>query len=92
MKVFAKNFIANGLLLCGTVLSGWSAEKVTCKVEMDREVVLAGRKQTAIVKVTLDAPLAPKVDERPPVNFVDRARSFRFHVGSENRKSQTGGD
>jgi Ca-activated chloride channel family protein len=42
-------------------------------------VYLAGQKQTAIVKETLDAPVAPQASERPPVNLtivLDRSGSM----------------
>jgi Ca-activated chloride channel family protein len=79
MKAFVKSFIATGLLVSGSVLAAQPASKVSCTVEMDRDVVFAGRKQTAIVKVTLDAPTPPRTSERPPVNLtivLDRSGSM----------------
>lgn len=52
---------------------------VLCRAELDRAVLLAGDRQTAVVKVTLDAPEAPLETERPPVNLVivlDRSGSM----------------
>ncbi len=52
---------------------------VICRAELDRAVLLAGGRQTAVVKITLDAPEAPRETERPPVNLVivlDRSGSM----------------
>lgn len=60
-------------------LSAVAGTEVVCRVEMDRDVVFAGRQQTAVVKVTLDAPEAPRIDDRPPVNLsivMDRSGSM----------------
>ena len=65
MRAFNKRLITVGLLATSSAF----ASEVTCRVEMDRDTVFAGRKQTAIVKVTLDAPEAPRVTDRPPVNL-----------------------
>jgi Ca-activated chloride channel family protein len=67
------------MLVSGWVLSGSAAPEVVCRVEMDRDVVFAGQKQKAIIKVTLDAPVAPRVGDRPPVNLtivLDRSGSM----------------
>ena len=63
--------------LCGAT-GGVAAEKVTCRVELDRGVLPAGSAQKAVIKITLDAPAAPKT-ERPPVNLaivLDRSGSM----------------
>ncbi len=52
---------------------------VTCRVEMDRDVLLADKPQKAIIKVTLDAPPPPERIERPAVNIaivLDRSGSM----------------
>ena len=78
MKVFAKQFMVAGLCLAG-VVGTQAASEVVCRVDLDNPVVLAGGRQTAIVKVTLDAPKAPQVNKRPPVNLtivMDRSGSM----------------
>lgn len=78
MKVLAKQFLAAAVAMAGA----WSAQaesNVVCRVEMDHPVVLSGSRQTAVVKVTLDAPKAPKLNKRPPVNLtivMDRSGSM----------------
>jgi len=79
MSAFGKSLMVSGLLVAGSVVSGMAAQEVVCRVEMDRDVVFAGKKQKAIVKVTLDAPKAPRADKRPPVNLtivLDRSGSM----------------
>ncbi len=79
MSAFGKSLVASGLVVAGTVVSGMAAQEVVCRVEMDRDVVFAGQRQKAIVKVTLDAPKAPRADKRPPVNLtivLDRSGSM----------------
>ncbi len=52
---------------------------VTCRVETDRSVLPAGGPQTVILKVTLDAPVAPAKAPRPKVNIalvLDRSGSM----------------
>ena len=43
--------------------------KVVCKVETEKKVLLAGGSQNVVLKVTLDAPPAPRNIERPPINL-----------------------
>ena len=52
---------------------------VRCTVELDREVLPAEQSLKAVIKVTLEAPLAPERSERPPVNLavvLDRSGSM----------------
>lgn len=52
---------------------------VTCRIELEREVLAAGREQTAVIKVVLDAPERQRRAERPPVNLsvvLDRSGSM----------------
>lgn len=52
---------------------------VTCRIELDREVLPVGDNQTAVIKVTLDAGNPPREKERPPVNLaivLDRSGSM----------------
>ncbi|SLM31310.1 von Willebrand factor type A domain protein [Desulfamplus magnetovallimortis] len=54
-------------------------KKVSCRVETEKSILQAGHSQTVIVKVTLDAPPAPKTLPRPPVNLslvLDRSGSM----------------
>jgi len=56
-----------------------AAEKVKTRVEMDRGTLPADRVQTAIVKVTLDAPAPAQRAQRPAVNLcivLDRSGSM----------------
>lgn len=79
MSAFGKSWMVAGLLVAGSVVSAFAAKEVVCRVEMDRDVVYAGQRQKAIVKVTLDAPRAPQSDKRPPVNLtivLDRSGSM----------------
>ena len=76
MKAWAKQLMVS-LWLAGAM--GAVASEVVCRVEMDNAVVLAGVRKTAVVKVTLDAPVAPKQEKRPPVNLtivLDRSGSM----------------
>ncbi|MDF3129230.1 VWA domain-containing protein [Kiritimatiellaeota bacterium B1221] len=52
---------------------------IKCKVELDRGVLPADQKQTAVVKISLVADAAPKEADRPPVNLcivMDRSGSM----------------
>lgn len=65
--------------LTALVTASAPAKEVTCRVELDRSVLPAGRPQTTVVKVTLDAPPPPRETERPPVNLaivLDRSGSM----------------
>ena len=78
MKTVLKNIVWAGC--CGlSVLSALAGNEVVCRVEMNNPVVYAGTAQKAVVKVTLDAPEAPKKEKRPPVNLtivLDRSGSM----------------
>lgn len=77
MRAFIQKSVAVVSILSG--LSAVADSEVVCRVEMDRDVVFSGRRQTAVVKITLDAPEAPRFDERPPVNLsivLDRSGSM----------------
>ena len=55
------------------------APEVVCKVESDRGVLPAGQMERTVLKVTLGAPEAPRVKDRPPVNLcivMDRSGSM----------------
>lgn len=68
---------AVGLLCLGA--TGMAKPTVTCRVELDREVLYADQEQKAVVKITLDA-LKPSVPrERPAINLavvLDRSGSM----------------
>lgn len=79
MKIFVKRLMVAMLIAAGLSPSVFADSGVTCRVDLDRDVVFANRLQTAIIKVTLDAPEAPDRDERPPVNLsivLDRSGSM----------------
>jgi Ca-activated chloride channel family protein len=71
-------------VLVAVMVAGWAASAqaapvVGCRVELDRAVLPAGAEQTAVLKVTLLAPEAPNVADRPPVNLtlvLDRSGSM----------------
>lgn len=70
-------------LAWGLAAAGASAKTadpiVRCRVELDQGVLAAGRTQTAVVKVTLDADRPLRVTERPAVNLavvLDRSGSM----------------
>ena len=53
---------------------------VNVRVELDREVLPADRAHTAVVKVSLEAPLIENPGDRPPVNIslvIDRSGSMQ---------------
>jgi len=56
-----------------------SEPAVACRVTLDREALPAGTYQTAVIKVSLEAPEAPREEERPQVNLalvIDRSGSM----------------
>ncbi len=78
-----RGVIAAMLMLCLGVASCASAttpdHTVKCRVELDRDVLPVGEGETAIVKVTLAAPDAPRHLARPPINMsivLDRSGSM----------------
>jgi len=76
MRTFVRTVIC---VLTMLVTVGAQAKDVICRVELEREILPAGKEQTAIIKVLLDAPEAPKDGERPPVNLaivLDRSGSM----------------
>jgi Ca-activated chloride channel family protein len=57
-----------------------TGSKLGCRVELDREVLPADGPQTAVLKVTLEAPPPPDMAKRPAVNLsivLDRSGSMR---------------
>lgn len=68
------------LLCTGTSsLALASTPSVTCRVELDRDVLQAEQNQRAVVKITLDAPKPPTKSNRPAVNLsivLDRSGSM----------------
>lgn len=67
------------LFLASTGYAKRSRPSVICNVEIDRQLLPANGTQTAIVKVTLDAPPPPEKIKRPAVNLsivLDRSGSM----------------
>lgn len=78
MRAWKTSMVA-GVVVMGNLTAGLAAPTVGCRVELDRTVLPAGAEQTAVVKITLDAPPAPKVADRPAVNLtlvLDRSGSM----------------
>ncbi len=76
-----------GMMVCffsdaGTIpaaANAASSGKVSCRVETDRSVFYSGQSQTAVLKVTLEAPAPPMEQNRPRVNLclvLDRSGSM----------------
>jgi Ca-activated chloride channel family protein len=70
------------MVSAGTLGQSWAVEDIAvgCRVEMDREILLSGQSQRAVVKVTLDAAAPPERHRRPPVNLglvLDRSGSMK---------------
>ena len=63
---------------------------IRCKVELDRGVLPADQRQTAVVKVSLLAEAAPKEMKRPPVNLcivLDHSGSMGNHKMEQARQA-----
>jgi len=56
-------------LMTAVAMAGIDHTKVICRVETDRDFLLAGDPQNVVLKITLDAPSAPSHVKRPPVNL-----------------------
>ncbi len=85
-KLFSAILI--GLMSIATTSLAATSDKVTCRIETDRSVLVAGQEQEVILKVTLDAPNAPGHAERPKVNValvLDRSGSM---AGSKLRMAK----
>jgi len=74
------NILATAIfLLVFTTGTNAAPDTVSCRVETDRSVLLAGDPQNVVLKVTLDAPRAPVEADRPRVNIalvLDRSGSM----------------
>ncbi len=77
-NVSAKKSIKFRIILFTLICMIWAAtaaqartttDAVTCRVETDRSILPAGGPQNVVLKVTLDAPLAPAKAMRPKVNI-----------------------
>jgi Ca-activated chloride channel homolog len=69
------------LLLLLTVLTSpaLAGPLVGCDLSLDREVIAAGQREKAVIKISLDVPRIPRAAERPPVNLtlvLDRSGSM----------------
>jgi Ca-activated chloride channel homolog len=79
MKTKLMQLFAAGLMALPLVVGAKSARDVSVRAELDRGVLPADQKVTAVVKVTLDAPPPPEKKDRPPVNLclvLDRSGSM----------------
>lgn len=82
--------LAAALAFSATAGVAAEAPEITCRVELDRAVLPVRPKQTAVVRVTLDAAKAPAHGERPPVNLaVVLDRSGSMH-GTKLEKAKEG--
>ncbi len=78
MKMQLSQWIA-GCWLAAAATGLGALPPVECRVELDRGVLPAGQEQTAVIKVTLEPPDAPREEARPPVNLclvLDRSGSM----------------
>ena len=62
-------FVCLFCLFLSAALAAAASNQVVCRVEAERDVYLAGDPQEVVLKVTLDAPPAPKDIKRPLVNI-----------------------
>lgn len=79
MKTQLLNLIAAALVALPVAAAAKSPRELTCRAELDRGVLPADARNTAVVKITLDAPPPPEKKERPPVNLclvLDRSGSM----------------
>ncbi len=52
-----------------TAANAATAGTLSCRVETDRTILMAGDPQNLVIKVALDAPMAPAQADRPRVNI-----------------------
>jgi Ca-activated chloride channel family protein len=82
MKKIKKKIVGLlGIMLCLVVSASTTAlsKPVACRVELDRGILPAGKKQRAIIKITLDSPKASKTRKRTLINLsivLDRSGSM----------------
>lgn len=57
------------LLIIPAAAAAVEHKKVVCRIETDRQILPAGDSQTAVLKITLDAPPAPGHIQRPAINL-----------------------
>jgi Ca-activated chloride channel homolog len=92
-KYFFKTVLISLLIAWAMVAAGFgpafgAVSKVATRLELDRKVLPAGGPQTAVLKVSLDAPPPRKTDNRPAVNLclvLDRSGSMK---GSKLKKAK----
>ena len=68
MRAYRQIAVLCFALVAGTAAATKPTASVTCRVELDRNVLPADRPATAVLKVTLDA-VKPQPRQRPPVNL-----------------------
>jgi Ca-activated chloride channel family protein len=79
MKTKLLRLFAAALVALPLMAGAKASRDVTVRAELDRGVLPADQKVTAVVKVTLDAPPPPEKKDRPPVNLclvLDRSGSM----------------
>lgn len=81
LKMALVSLILTGTLIAVTFFPAYAVtSKVATRLELDRKVLPAGGPQTAVLKVSLDAPPPPRTDKRPAVNLclvLDRSGSMK---------------
>lgn len=85
----ALSLVLTAVILAATLPGSASAKPlVRCDLALDKEVLPAGSPQKAVIRVSLDVPVVPRENERPPVNLslvLDRSGSM---AGSKIEKAK----
>jgi Ca-activated chloride channel family protein len=79
MKTMLKTLLPSLLLILFTACVTQAAPLLKLDLSLDRDILPAGRQETAIIKVALNVPEIPYETERPPVNLtlvLDRSGSM----------------
>ena len=71
MKTTVLLITASLLAIPGLLMAREYVPDVGCKAELDRGVLPAGGRQTAVIKITLDPPRPPRDAARPSIGDTD---------------------